>query len=290
MWTWTGVLFRRIGTLLLTALLGGILGATLVRFAPGFGVDERELDTRLHQDSIQALRRSHSEERNVLQFYASYLAGAARGNLGVSHSFGRPVTQLFAERLPVTLRTVALGLAGGWMLGLLLALPVVRLRGWSFDFFASSTSGVFLCLPTAVVAILFLYFRGPVALAICVVVFPRVFRYARNILVQTYALPHVLTASAKGLSTLRILLWHIFPVAAPQILALSGVTVSIALGAAIPIEVICDSPGIGQLAWQAALSRDLPVLVNMTLFVTLVTLTANSAADLATKAFETHPV
>src|SRR2546429_6523604 len=106
------------------------------------------------------------------------------------------------------------------MLGLLRALPVVRPRGLSFDCFACSASCVFLCLPTAVVARLFRYFRGPVALAICVVVFPRVFRYARNILVQTYALPHVLTASAKGLSTLRILLWHIFPVAAPQILAL----------------------------------------------------------------------
>jgi peptide/nickel transport system permease protein len=60
------------------------------------------------------------------------------------------------------------------------------------------------------------------------------------------------------------------------------------MGAAIPIEVICDSPGIGQLAWQAALSRDLPLLVNMTLFVTLVTLAANSAADLTTKAFLRH--
>ena len=57
-----------------------------------------------------------------------------------------------------------------------------------------------------------------------------------------------------------------------------------ALGAAIPIEVICDSPGIGQLAWQAALGRDLPLLVNMTLFVTLVTLGANSASDLTSKA------
>src|SRR2546427_8007816 len=157
---WHRILLRHLLALLLTALLGGILGATLVRFAPGFGIDERELDTRLHEDSIQALRRSHSEERNVLQFYASYLAGAARGHLGVSHSFGRPVTQLFAERLPVTLRTVALGLAGGWMLGLLLALPVVRLRGWSFDFFASSTSGVFLCLPTAVPHVFVVLFAG----------------------------------------------------------------------------------------------------------------------------------
>jgi len=285
---WTRVLVRRICTLLLTALLGGILGATLVRFAPGFGVDERELDTRLREDSVQALRQSHSNERNLLKFYGAYLEGVLHGDLGVSHSFARPVAGLFAERLPMTLRTVALGLVGGWLLALVLALPVATLRGWSFDFLASSASGAFLCLPSAVVAILFLYFGGPAALAICAVVFPRVFRYARNLLVQTYALPHVLTARARGLSAIRILLWHIFPVAAPQLLALAGVSVSIALGAAIPIEVICDSPGIGQLAWQAALSRDLPLLVNMTLFVTLVTLAANAAADLTTQAFLRH--
>ena len=285
---WYSSLLRHLLTLLLTALLGGLLGATLVRFGPGFGVDERELDTRLHEDSIQALRRSHSEERNLFHFYASYLNGAVHGNLGVSHSFARPVTQLFAERLPVTLRTVAVGLASGWLLGLLLALPAATLRGWRFEFFASSATSAFLCLPSAVVAILFLYFGGPVALAVCAAVFPRIFRYSRNLLVQTYTQPHVLTARARGLSGIRILLWHIFPVAAPQLLALAGVSVSISLGAAIPIEVICDSPGIGQLAWQAALSRDLPLLVNMTLFVTLVTLAANSAADLTTKAFLRH--
>ena len=51
------------------------------------------------------------------------------------------------------------------------------------------------------------------------------------------------------------------------------------------IVATCDSPGIGQLAWQAALGRDLPLLVNMTLLVTLVTLGANSVSDLTSKAF-----
>lgn len=285
---WYSNLLRHLLSLVLTALLGGLLGATLVRFAPGFGVDERELDSRLNQDSIQALRRSHSEERDLFQFYARYLVGVVHGNLGVSHSFGRPVAQLFAERLPVTLRTVALGLLGGWLLALLLALPAATLGGGNFDFFASSASGAFLCLPSAVVAMLFLYFGGPVALAVGAVVFPPVFRYARNLLLQAYAMPHILAARARGLSGIRILLWHIFPGTAPQLLALAGVSVSIALGAAIPIEVICDSPGIGQLAWQAALSRDLPLLMNMTLFVTLVTLATNSAADLTAKAFLRH--
>jgi ABC-type dipeptide/oligopeptide/nickel transport system permease component len=45
----------------------------------------------------------------------------------------------------------------------------------------------------------------------------------------------------------------------PQGLALAGVSATIALSAAIPVEVICDSPGIGQLAWQAATARDLPL-------------------------------
>ncbi|MGA7291440.1 MAG: ABC transporter permease subunit, partial [Terriglobales bacterium] len=67
--------------------------------------------------------------------------------------------------------------------------------------------------------------------------------------------------------------------AGPQMIALAGITVSIALGTAIPVEALCGLPGIGQLAWQAALSRDLPLLVNLTVIVTLVTLLANSGAD-----------
>jgi ABC-type dipeptide/oligopeptide/nickel transport system permease component len=62
-------------------------------------------------------------------------------------------------------------------------------------------------------------------------------------------------------------------------IALAGITVSVALGASIPVEALCGLPGIGQLAWQAALSRDLPLLVNLTVLVTLVTLLANSGAD-----------
>jgi peptide/nickel transport system permease protein len=92
-------------------------------------------------------------------------------------------------------------------------------------------------------------------------------------------MPHITAARARGLSETRILACHVLPIAAPQMIALAGITVSIALGAAIPVEALCGLPGIGQLAWQAALSRDLPLLVNLTVMVTLVTLLANSGAD-----------
>jgi peptide/nickel transport system permease protein len=95
----------------------------------------------------------------------------------------------------------------------------------------------------------------------------------------------VVAAQAKGLSGWRVLWAHIFTPAAPQLAALAGISVSLAFGASIPIEVICDTPGIGQLAWRAALDRDLPLLVTITVLVALMTLVVNSLADLALAAW-----
>ena len=150
-------------------------------------------------------------------------------------------------------------------------------------------SGIFLCLPTAALAILFLLIRAPGRLAIALVIFPNVFRYVRNLLATSGELPHIITARAKGVGPARVLLWHVLPPAAPQLFALMGVSVSIALGAAIPIEAIAGIPGVGQLAWQAALGRDLPLLVNLTLIVTAVTLLANWAGELLAQTFRSQP-
>jgi peptide/nickel transport system permease protein len=282
---WTRRLLRHLIILISTALLGGFLGASLVRWSPGSGVDERELDTRLNAESIQALRQSRASDQGLLRFYAHYLAGAARGDLGVSRSLGRPVAALFAERIPVTLRSTAFGLLFAWLFSFALALPGAMHRKWLYDTSTTAVSGLLLCLPSAVLALLVLYFDGPVPMALALAVSPQIFRYVRNILLQVGNSPHILTANAKGLSPVRILFRHVLPPAAPPLLGLIGVSVSMALGAAIPIEAICDSPGIGQLAWQAALGRDLPLLVNLTVLTALITLATNSICDLAGQVF-----
>jgi peptide/nickel transport system permease protein len=275
--------------LLLTALLGGLLGATLVRFAPGFDVDERELDPRLSLQTLQAIRAQRAAHSNVFSYYAAYLSGITRGNFGVSLSLNRPVAELFIERLPVTLRTLGLGLLLGWLAGFLLAVPGTLRPAPAYDVLAGSFIGVFLCVPSAVLALLLVYAGGAPAMAIALVIFPRVFRFVRNLLQQTGGLPHVLSARARGLTPARIFARHVLPLAAPSLFALLGVSVSLGLGASIPVEVICDSPGIGQLAWHAAMGRDLPLLIHLTLFITLVTLTANSFAEMAGGTFVRQP-
>ena len=120
-----GVSLSRLSTLLFTLLVGGFLGATLVRLGPGFGIDERELDPRLSAESIAALRQARAEDNGVAGFYFRYLTGLLRGDLGTSRSLGRPVAELLRERFPVTLGTIGAGLGAGWACGLLLALLAI---------------------------------------------------------------------------------------------------------------------------------------------------------------------
>ena len=267
-------------TVLLTVLLGGLLGATLVRFAPGFGANEEELDARRSSASIEAMRQANLVDRNIFTFYFHYLARMTHGDFGFSQTLNRPVAEVVAERVPETLKSVIFGVLIGWTLGISLAIPVAVSGSMAIDAIASVSAGILLCVPAAVLALLFVLSQTPPRLVIALVIFPKVFRYARNLLVRSANLPHVLTARAKGLGNVRVFCWHILPNAGPQLLALAGVSVSLAFAAAIPVEALCDLPGIGQLAWKAALGRDLHLLVNLTMIVTVITLVANSAADL----------
>jgi len=265
--------------LIATALLGGLLAAALVRLAPGFDVDEQQLDPHLNSESVQALRQARLDQHNIVRFYFRWLRRAVHGDLGTSLSLGQPVSALLRERAPLTLRLVGIGLLLSWAVAMALALSAAWLRVSAYDALTTVVSGTFLCIPAAVLALLSVLWNVPGALVVGLIVFPRVYRYARNLLAKAYALPHIVTARAKGLSEIRILFWHVVPVAGPQLLAVAGVSVSIAVGAAIPVEALCGLAGVGQLAWQAALARDLPLLMNITILVTLVTLLANSGAD-----------
>jgi peptide/nickel transport system permease protein len=266
--------------IVLVLLLGGLAGATLVRIAPGFGIDEEELDSRLNSASQEALRTGNAKQASLARFYIDYCARMLHGDFGTSAALNEPVGQLLAERIPETAKSIGAGLAIAWTLGLGLAMlsvmPQTRVMGW----IGLVASSVIVCIPAAILALTFLLAQAPGRLAVGLIVFPKVFQFTRNLLVRSASMPHVLTARAKGLGEMRIVFRHILPVTATQLLALAGVSVCLALGACIPVEVLCDLPGIGQLAWKAALSRDLPLLVNLTMLVTLVTLVANTGSDL----------
>jgi peptide/nickel transport system permease protein len=274
--------------LLLAALVGvgGLLCATMVRFAPGFGMDERELDSRLSESSRDAIRDQRQISGSLLTYYGNYLARMLRGDFGASAFLERPISELLRERAPFTLRSIALGLLAAWLAASTLALATIRFPNWLLDSSATAFTGLLIALPTAVVALLCVSLRFPVFVGIALVTLPKLFRYQQNVLAHANTQPFVLAARARGVSHTRILFRHIIPVSWHSLAALLGVSASMAFGAAIPLEAFSDSPGVGQLAWQAALNRDLPLLTGITLLVTLLTVVLNFFAGAAQ---EQHP-
>ena len=121
---------------------------------------------------------------------------------------------------------------------------------------------------------------GPAYLALALVVFPKTCQYLDSLVRATAKMPHIITARAKGVSASRILAWHIMPLIRREVVALAGVTIGMAVGAAIPVEALCSTPGIGQLAWQSALARDVPVLTSVSMLVIACTVLGNTGADL----------
>ncbi len=278
------ILLRNAMGFLTTVLLGGFLAATLVRLAPGFDVDESQLDPRLGVSSVEYLRQGRQAHRNIVAFYMRYWRKALHGDLGESQMYSRPVSELIRERAWTTVRIAGMGLAAAWVISLGLAIVVCKSRKRTVDVGTMFTAGTLLSVPAAAIGLLTVMVEGSAAIAIALIVSPRLYRYCRNLLACAYELPHILAARARGISETRILLFHALPSCGRSLLALGGVSVSIAIGAAIPVEALCNLSGIGQLAWQSALARDLPLLVTITILVTVTTLAANSCAEIVSEA------
>ena len=259
----------------MTALLGALVSATLTRSAPGFGVRESDLDPRVNHDSLDATRTVRPP-RSVI----GYVAGLCRGNLGQSTTFERPVLELIRERARPTGLLLLAGLSGAWLLALLLGAGAAVASAAAWDFGISTAAGLCLCTPAGAAALVLFMLGGPPVLGMILLVFPHLFQYVRNTLRKIVAAPHVLSARARGVSNLGVLWRYALPAAAPQLAALAATSVTVAVGAAIPLEALCDVPGLGQLFWKCALARDVDVVVNLTALIAVALQILNRFAEL----------
>src|SRR3984957_10252472 len=199
--------------MILLVLAAGLACAFLVSYAPGSSVDERELDRRLNEASIRELRSNKALASDIFVNLRRYFGALSKGDLGYSQSNHAPIAALIADRAPETLREIAIGLAGGWVLGLALAIPK---RGFSV------IAGLLLSLPTALIAYLCLVAGAKSFLVLVIVLTPKIYRFARNLLAQAYTALHVEMARARGISETKILVAHVLPAISPQLLALAA--------------------------------------------------------------------
>jgi peptide/nickel transport system permease protein len=245
----------------------------LVRFGPGFETDERDLDPSLGASARTAI---HSR----IVYAKDFISGVLRGDLGESRALGVPVRELIAERGPTTLRILISGSAIAWLAALLWSIALAVFRIPAFAGVSTLVSAGLLCLPTAAIAALTLNAGWPAEMVLALALAPRIFQVVRGLIMQVLQHGEVLAARSRGLRPWRILGWYVLPRIGGPMLAWMVATAGLAIAAIVPIEVICDVPGLGQLAWKAALARDLPLLVVLTLLVAVVIQLSNAATAL----------
>lgn len=251
-----------------------IEGATalVVRLAPGYFADPNALDPALSEQvqARMASEQAHSGNPVTAALRQDFLL--LTGRLGESRYYHVPVRQLLADRWPVTLRLLAGGLGIGWLLGAAgAAFGLLRSPAAAHAEQALSLAAILLvAIPSGAMAALTLASGyGTPALVIAAFVAPRVYRFLCVLLRAHLSMGHILQARAAGLRTASILRVHVLPGALPELGAVAGTSLVIALGALIPVEVVFDLPGIAQLAWTSALNRDLPVIAASTLVIAL---------------------
>ncbi len=265
--------------LVLSLFFTGFAAVCLVVLAPGFGTDEREIDPRLSAESIQYLKRQGAIG-SIPSAYWGVLQRAWSGDFGYSAMLNRPVGDLIAERYAATAAIAGAGWAAGWSLAFLSAALACVFPRFVFRETAMPIAGVLLCIPSALLAFGVAVIRAPACTAIAAIVFARIYPILSNLFRASQESCYVKAAKARGVAERHIFLSHILSATREQCIVLGGTSVAIAIGAALPVEVLTNNAGIGQLAWKAATARDLPLLVNLTLLIATVTMSINTGADL----------
>ncbi|PYM64090.1 MAG: hypothetical protein DMD79_07205 [Candidatus Rokuibacteriota bacterium] len=251
------------------------------------------------QAQIERVRSELGFDRPVGMQYLSFLWDLARGDLGSSLAFQRPVVSVLAGRIGPTLSLMATSLAltvivavpagllaavrplglesqglmvatilflsvPNFLVGLLLMdLLVVRL-GWLP---AAGTGGVlFLVMPT---------------LAIAARLVALVSRTTRASLLEVLGEDYVRTARAKGLGGLAVLLRHALRPALVPIGTMIGLQAGYLLGGSVVIETLFAYQGLGQAMINAVSMRDYPLVQGIASLYVIGFLVLNLLVDLS---------
>jgi peptide/nickel transport system permease protein len=303
---------RRLGAGLVVIWVVATGTFALVSLAPG-DFASRLADPRLPPAARERWRRDFGLDRPLPARYLSWLGSAVGGDLGISWQYRRPVTALLADALPPTLLLAGLGLLLETVGGLGIAtLQVLRARScldrgltlasllayalpaftvalglvWLFSYTLGWLPPSHLLSPAGELATGWARHRDVLAHAVLPVLtigltgMGALARYMRGSLVDEHTQGYMQAARARGCSRRRALLTHALPNALLPLITVLGLSLPFLVSGSLLVEVVFAWPGMGQLIYQAALARDIPLLLGGTLLGAAAVVAGSALADL----------
>jgi peptide/nickel transport system permease protein len=312
-------LLRRLLHSALTLVLAGILFFVLMRLAPGDPLATLTDERPVPPAEIARLRARYGVDQPIAAQLRAFASGLARGDLGTSIQYGRPVTQLILERLPASLLLGATVLLIDFTLGLWIGVRQALRAGGAFDHAAGVASLVGYSLPsfwlglglaglfgirwhllpvagmtdplrssTGALATALDILRHLVlpAATLVLVSIAAAMRYQRAAMLDALGRPFVQAARARGLAEGAVVWRHAWRNALFPVVTLFGLWLPILATGAVFVEFVFGWPGLGALAANAAEARDYPVLMGSVLLTAVLVLAGGIVADLAYAALD----
>lgn len=301
-----GFLLRRAGHALAVVLVVCTATFALVHLAPGGPAVLA--DPKLSTEERAAIEERLGLDQPVATQYGRWLSRLARGDLGESFLYEVPNLNAIAERLPNTALLAATALLLAVCLAVPLGLWCAMHRGGWLDRAVSGVAFVAMAVPTFWLAIgaIFtfaiafpwfpaggastagasatwldrLHHLAMPAVVLAAVTTAELLRYMRSSAQVALAQPFVRVARAKGLRSRTIAWRHVLRNALLPVVTALGLQLPRLVGGAAITETVFAWPGLGRLGVQAALGRDYPLVMAITLFVSVAVVAVNVLVDL----------
>ncbi len=273
----------------------------------------RGLDPKL----IEEIKRQYGFDKSAPERLWLMLGQYARLDFGNSFFRGAKVTQLILDKLPVTLSLGLWATLITYLVSIPLGIRKAVRHGSRFDAWSSALIVVGYALPSFLFALLLIVvFAGGTSLnwfpvrglvsdnfdelsllgqvadyfwhlvlpvgALVIGGFATLTLLTKNAFLDEIARQYVVTARAKGLSERRVLYGHVLRNAMLLVVAgLPQALITVFFAGSLLIEVIFSLDGLGRMSYDAALSRDYPVVFGTLFIFTLAGLLIRLIGDLS---------
>lgn len=281
-----------------------LLGSTFLIYAmvfalPGDPIAALFGEKPVSEPVLQQITAEYNLDQPFIVQWLLYLKGVFMLDFGTAYS-GRPVVDLLADALPVTLRLALMALVIEAVLGIAAGFYAGLRRGKLFDSTMLVVSLVVIAIPIFVFALLMQLVFGvrlgvvPItagqnagfrelivpAFVLGLVSFAYVLRLTRTSVVENLMADHVRTARAKGVPDSQVNRRHVLRNSLIPVTTYLGADLGTLMAGAIVTEGIFNIPGIGNLAYQAVIRNEGPTVVSVVTVMVLIYIVMSLVVDL----------
>ena len=264
--------------------------------------------------AMASIRKAYGLDQPLLTQFTTYLGKSLQGDLGMSYSLNRPVSELILDRLGPTVLLVLTALFCAMVMGTLLgvwasqrpdsvgsgAITIFSLVGYSMPVFWTGILLVILfgkvwpIMPIAGMRDVRLMggsaWQGALDVAhhlvlpattLGLIYLAQYSRLARTSMLEVLGSDYIRTARAKGLSPTKVTYKHALRNALMPLVTIAGLQFGNLISGAVLVETVFSWPGLGTLALDAILGRDYPTLLGVLTFSAVMVIVANLLTDLS---------